>query len=155
ATSATPLATGDPTLNIDPTRSGVEPDIAFTGANDTVAWVVWYEKEATEIDGLRSNEMVFAAKIVADATADGGFHWRAVGNGTAGQVNTLDNSGTHGFGACAESQDAEDACALNAVANRDAEDPRVAAGTLTPGNPTVPWVVWSEDFDGGRHAIFV
>jgi hypothetical protein len=30
----------------------------------------------------------------------------------------------------------------------------VAAGTLTPGAPTVPWVVWSEDV-GGRHAIFV
>src|SRR5438093_863792 len=37
-----PLDSGDPTLNIDPTRSGVEPDIAFTGPNDTVAWVVWY-----------------------------------------------------------------------------------------------------------------
>ncbi|MGE0027747.1 MAG: hypothetical protein AB7O78_19895 [Thermoleophilia bacterium] len=30
----------------------------------------------------------------------------------------------------------------------------MAAGTLTPGQPTVPWVVWSEDV-GGRHAVFV
>ena len=151
----TSLATGDPTLNIDPTRSGVEPDIAFTGPNDTVAWVVWYEEDPTGIDGLRNNDMVFAARIVADATADGGFHWRAVGNGTAGQTNVLDTSGTHGFGSCAESQDAEDKCTLNAQARRDAENPRVAAGTLTPGGTTVPWVVWQEDLGVDNHAIFV
>ncbi len=152
-----PSVSGDPTLNIDPTRSGVEPDIAFTGPNDTVAWVVWYEEDATQIDGLRSNEMVFAARIVADAAADGGFHWLAVGNGTAGQTNVLDTSGAHGFGNCAESQDAEDACSLNAIASRDAENPRVAAGTLTPGGPTVPWVVWQEDLGAGdgKHAVFV
>ena len=152
-----PSVSGDPTLNIDPTRSGVEPDIAFTGPNDTVAWVVWYEEDGTQIDGLSSNDMIFAAKIVADANADGGFHWLAVGNGTAGQTNALDTSGAHGFGNCAESQDAEDACSLNAIARRDAENPRVAAGTLKPGNPTVPWVVWQEDLGAGdgKHAIFV
>ena len=37
----------------------------------------------------------------------------------------------------------------------DAEDPRVAAGTLTPGGATVPWIVWSEDTGSGTHAIFV
>ena len=31
----------------------------------------------------------------------------------------------------------------------------LASGTLTPGQPTVPWVVWEEDIGGGRHAIFV
>jgi hypothetical protein len=152
-----PLDSGDPTLNVDPTRSGVEPDIAFTGANDTVAWVVWYEEDPSQIDGLRGNDMVFAAKIVADATADGGFHWVAVGNGTAGQTNVLDTSGAHGFGNCAESQDAENACTLNAVARRDAENPRVAAGTLKPGGATGPWVVWQEDLGlgSGKHAVFV
>src|SRR5207249_1219202 len=152
-----PLDSGDPTLNIDPTRSGVEPDIAFTGPNDTVAWVVWYEEDPSQIDGLRGNDMVFAAKIVADATADGGFRWVAVGNGTAGQTNVLDTSGAHGFGSCAESQDAEDACTLNAIARRDAENPRVAAGTLKPGGTTVPWVVWQEDLGlgDGKHAVFV
>src|SRR5262245_6081313 len=155
-TGPIPSDSGDPTLNIDPTRSGVEPDIAFTGPNDTVAWVVWYEEDPTQIDGLRSNDMVFASKIVADATADGGFHWLAVGNGTAGQTNVLDTSGAHGFGNCAESQDAEDGCTLNAIARRDAENPRVAAGTLTAGGTTVPWVVWQEDLLGdGKHAIFV
>jgi hypothetical protein len=150
-------ATGDPTLNIDPSRNGVEPDVAFTGPNDTVAWVLWYEKDASHL-GLRNNEQVFAAKIVSDANADGGFHWQAVGSGTAGppvQVNPLDTSGTNGFGPCAASTAAEDACSLNANSERDAEDVRVAAGTLTPGTPTVPWAVWSEDTGQGNHGIFV
>jgi hypothetical protein len=142
-------AKGDPTLNVDPSRNGVEPDIAFTGPNDTVAWTVWYEKDDSNI-GLRNNEQVFAAKIVKDPTADGGFNWRAVGNGTAGQTNTLDTTGANGFGNCAASTTAEDACSLNKVPTNDAEDPRVAAGSLTPGSPTVPWVTWSEN-----GAIFV
>jgi hypothetical protein len=146
-------ATGDPTLDIDPSRDGIEPDVAFTGANDTVAWVVWYEVGSSHL-GLRDNDQVFAAKIVADPKADGGFHWRAVGNGTAGQVNTLDTTGANGFGNCSASTSAEDACSLNKLAGNDAEDPRVAAGSLTPGGTTVPWVTWSEDV-GGHHAIFV
>ncbi len=68
----------DPSLNVDPTRNGVEPDIAFTGASDGVPWVVWYEKGKGTL-GLNENEMVFAARAVKDETADGGFHWEAVG----------------------------------------------------------------------------
>jgi hypothetical protein len=147
-------ATGDPTLNVDPSRNGIEPDIAFTGPSDTVAWVVWYETGSSAL-GLRGNEQVFAARIVASATADGGFAWRAVGNGTTGQNNPLDTSGANGFGPCAAAPAAEDACSLNKAPANDAEDPRVATGTLMPGNPTVPWVVWAEDVSGGRHAIFV
>lgn len=148
-------ATVDPTLNVDPTRSGVEPDIAFTGPDDKVVWTVWYEKGPSALPGLRGNEMVFAAKAVANAAADGGFQWVAVGGGTAGQTNVLDGSGTHGFGPCAESAEHEDDCTLNVDNLGDAENPRVAAGTLTPGQPTVPWVVWEEDIDAGRHAIFL
>jgi hypothetical protein len=144
---------GDPSLNIDPSRNGVEPDIAFTGPNDTVGWTVWYEKDDSHL-GLRNNEQVFAARIVQDPSADGGFSWRAVGNGTAGQNNILDTSGANGFGACSVNTAAEDACSLNKVAGNDAEDPRVATGTLTPGGTTVPWVTWSEDV-GGHHAVFV
>ncbi len=147
-------STGDPTLNVDPSRDGVEPDIAFTGPSDKVGWTVWYEKGSSHL-GLRGNEQVFAAKIVADAAADGGFHWQAVGNGTATQTNPLDTSGSNGFGQCATSTTAEDACSLNASPTRDAEDPSVAAGTLSAGSPTVPWVVWSEDTGNGRHAIFI
>jgi hypothetical protein len=153
AENAGSSATGDPTLNVDPSRNGVEPDIAFTGASDSVAWTVWYEKDHSQI-GLRDNEQVFAARIVKDPTADGGFNWKAVGNGTATTTNTLDTTGATGFGSCAASTASEDACSLNRVATNNAEDPRVAAGTLTAGQPTVPWTVWSEDV-GGHHAIFV
>lgn len=59
-------STGDPTLNVDPSRDGIEPDIVFTGPNDTVAWVVWYEKDASHL-GLRNNEQVLTppAKTVS------------------------------------------------------------------------------------------
>ena len=86
-------------------------------------------------------------------TADGGFHWKAVGNGTRRRQHARHDR-ANGFGPCAESTQAEDACSLNKLAGNDAEDPRVAAGTLVPGTPTVPWVTWSEDV-GGHHAIFV
>ena len=150
---------GDPTLNVDPSRDGIEPDIAFTGASDKVAWVVWYEVGSSQL-GLRGNDQVFAAKIVADPAADGGFHWQAVGSGTAGKTNVLDTSSSPpGFGPCAASTGAEDACSLNANPNNGAEDPRVASGTLCqpapPCTPTVPWVVWAEDTGSGKHAIFV
>jgi len=136
----------DPSLNIDPTRNGVEPDIAFTGANDSVPWVVWYEKDSTAISGLRSNEMVFAAKGISDGVAaNGGFHWIAVGRRLSA---TLDRTDVNGFGSCAASVVNERSCSLNSNPNGDAEDPRVAAGTMTPGQPTVPWVVWDEKFRG-------
>src|SRR5439155_459406 len=131
-----------PSLNIHVLRTAENPSAAGGAA---VAWVVWYEEDPTAVAGLRNTDMVFAARIVADGTADGGFRWVAVGNGTAGQTNVLDTSGAHGFGNCAETEAAEDACTLNAVARRDAENPRVAAGTLQPGGATVPWVVWQED----------
>src|SRR5437867_672923 len=147
-----------PSLNIHTDRTAENPSVAGGAAvagADPVPWVVWYEEDPTGISGLRNNDMVFASKIVADGAADGGFHWLAVGNGTAGQTNVLDTSGTHGFGSCAESREAEDGCTLNKVAGNDAENPRFAAGTLTPGNPTVPWVVWQEVIGGGTHAVFV
>jgi hypothetical protein len=146
-------ATGDPTLSVDPTRDAIEPDVAFAGLNDTVPWVVWYEQNRG-LNGI-GNELVFAAKAVPDAAADGGFHWVAVGNGTAGQTNVLNTSGANLFGACAAGATQERACSLNKDAGVDAEDPRVAAGTLTPGGATVPWVAWSEAIGAGRHGIFV
>jgi hypothetical protein len=148
-------SSGDPSLNVDPSRNGIEPDIAFTGANDKVAWTVWYEVGSSSL-GLRGNDQVFAAKIVADSSADGGFHWQVVGRGTAGQANPLDTSSNPpGFGPCAASTGAEDACSMNANPARQAEDPRVAAGTTAAGTPTVPWVVWAEDTGSGNHAIFI
>jgi hypothetical protein len=146
---------GDPSLNVDRTRDGIEPDIAFTGPNDSVPWVVWYEQNASGA-GLNNNEMVFAAKAVAPSTApaptgnvDGGFNWIAVGNGAQG---VLDNSAGGGF--CGQSIPNENACSLNANPAADAEDPRVAAGTMSSGNPTVPWVVWDEG-PAGAEQVFV
>jgi hypothetical protein len=142
----------DPSLNVDPTRDGVEPDIAFTGTNDGVPWVVWYEENATGIGGLHNNEMVFAAKGISDGVgANGGFHWVAVGSQLSA---TLDTTGTNKFGGCAESATNEAGCSLNKNANENAEDPRVAAGTMNPAKATVPWVAWDEEVSG-VHQIFV
>jgi hypothetical protein len=144
----------DPTLNVDPSRDGVQPDIAFTGPSDTVPWVVWYEQGTSKL-GLRNNEQVFAAKLIGNRDGDGDIQAQAVGSGTAGLTETLDNTGAKHFGDCSASKANEDACSLNNDPSADAHDPRVAAGTLVPGNPTVPWVVWSEDIGGGTDAIFV
>jgi hypothetical protein len=141
----------DPSLNVDPTRAGIEPDIAFAGTEDKVPWVVWYEVGASGL-GLNGNETVFAAKAVKDETAGaGGFHWVAVGNRSSG---TLDTSGTNKFGACAESKGHEEKCSLNSDPKADAEDPRIAAGTMSPEAPTSPWVAWDETVNG-VHQVFV
>jgi hypothetical protein len=158
----------DPSLNIDPTRSGIEGDIAFTGPNDTVPWVVWYENSDSNGGhasglSLQNEDMVFAAKAVADASGDGNFHWQVVGLGTAGQTNLLDTSGvTHKFGPCAESVTAENACSLNIFASSNlaagsgAENPSVTAGTMVAGSNTTPWISWDENSsNGGQHSVFV
>ena len=150
--STIPPSTNDPSLNVDRTRDGVEPDMAFTGASDTVPWVVWYEQNHST-DGLHDNEMVFAAKAFGDTTADGQFQLQVFGTGGMG---VLDNT-AHG-GACGVSKPAEEGCSLNKNVNADAEDPRVAAGAMTPGNPTVPWVVWDEGSaapNANNNSIFV
>ena len=141
----------EPSLNVDTTREGVEPDIAFAGASDGVPWIVWYEEGSSSI-GLDENEQVFAAKAVSDGEgANGGFHWVAVGSGLGA---TLDTSGPSGIGKCAESRANEELCSLNRDPHKDAEKPRVAAGTMNPANPTVPWVTWDETFEGKRQ-VFV
>ncbi|MFN8121894.1 MAG: hypothetical protein U0237_05640 [Thermoleophilia bacterium] len=128
----------DASLNVDTTRDAIEPDGAFTGPGDTVPWVVWYETGPSP-RGLAGNEMVFAAKAVRDDAAKGGFHWVAVGRAGSGILDASDSGGP-----CAANGVAEAACSLNADPALDARDPRVAAGTMTPGSPTVPWVVWAE-----------
>jgi hypothetical protein len=149
---------GDPSLNVDPTRDGVEPDIAFTGAQDSVPWVVWYEQNGTgtPVDGnqLQSNEMVFAARGITDAGAgvDGQMHWQVVGQGLQGVLDTT--GANHGFGTCGENAANEAQCSLNANTSAEAEDPRVAGGTMNPANPTVPWVIWDEG-PAGHHQVFV
>jgi hypothetical protein len=149
----------DPSLNVDPTRNGVEPDIAFTGnangVQDGVPWVVWYEEDNTDtgVSGLtHNNEMVFAAKGVGDGVpANGGFHWVDVGSQASA---TLDATGNNHFGPCAATDAAEGQCSLNHNPKADAENPRVAAGTMNPANATVPWVAWDEDVEGVKQ-VFV
>jgi hypothetical protein len=143
----------DPSLNVDMGRDGDEPDIAFTGANDAVPWVVWYELGAGS-GGLHSNDLVFAAKGIAPSgsptgTVDGSLVWTAVGSAGSG---VLDASAAGG--PCGGSAAAEGACSLNADASKDAEDPRVAAGAMDPSAATVPWVVWDETV-GATKQVFV
>jgi hypothetical protein len=137
----------DPSLNVDVTRNGIEPDIAFAGLNDGVPWVVWYEKDSSTA-GLANNELVFAAKAETDGAAgvDGGFHWHVIGNNGNGILNAATS--------CAANLGAEQACSLNHNPAADAEDPQVAAGTMNPANPTAPWVTWDETV-GGVHQVFV
>jgi hypothetical protein len=96
--------------------------------------------------------MVFAAKGVSDGVgANGGFHWVAVGNALQG---TLDLTGANKFGSCVASASNESKCSISRVTTADAENPRVAAGTMSSASPTVPWVAWDEKV-AGFDRIFV
>ncbi|MDX6646659.1 MAG: hypothetical protein QOK40_2386 [Miltoncostaeaceae bacterium] len=135
-----------PSLNdeIGATRDAVHPDIAFTGPNSTVPWVVWYEEPAGGAPQVApENQRVFASKFVPDtAQGDRGGKWIPVGNSTACAFATANED--------------RDACSLNAVGNANAENPNVTAGSLDPTKPTVPWVAWHEEATpGGIHLIFV
>jgi hypothetical protein len=160
----------DPSLSIDPSRAGIEGDIAFTGANDTVAWVVWYENSDSNgghpsSHGLFDADMVFAARAIADGTGDGGFHWQVVGLGTAGKTaanDILNTSGANGIGECGASTASEQACSLDVAsatglnAGTGAENPSVTAGTMVAGKATTPWIAWDESTaNGGLHSVFV
>lgn len=160
----------DPSLNIDPSRAGIEGDIAFTGPNDTVPWAVWYENSDSNgghpsSHGLFDADMVFAARAIADGTGDGGFHWQVVGLGTAGKTaanDILNTSGANGIGECGASAANEQACSLDVAsatgltAGTGAENPTVTAGTLVAGKATTPWIAWDESTANGvLHAVFV
>ena len=107
----------DPSLNVDVKRDGIEPDIAFTGANDGVPWVVWYEQNPGTT-GLAGNELVFAAKGEPDTSAGvvGGFHWHVIGNTGNGILNAANS--------CAGSLAAEQAARSTAIRPRT---PRIRA----------------------------
>ena len=143
-------AAADASLNVDPTRVANQPQIVFAGSQDSVPWVVWYETGSPTPAGLSSKGLVFAAEGISDPTALGGIHWQAVGNQLSG---TLDHVGA-GFGTCAASVTNEGQCSLNADPGQNAEDPRVTAGAMSAGSPTVPWVVWDEQ-SGSATQIFV
>jgi hypothetical protein len=161
----------DPSLNVDPSRDGIQADIAFTGASDAVPWVIWYENSdnGEVTNGLLNADMVFAARGIADPSGDGGIHWQVVGLGTAGRGSSqdiLNPSGSNHAGDCATSQAIELQCSLDAdqtlsdaqtlTDGNGAENPQVTAGTMVPGKPTTPWITWDEsNTNGGQHAVFV
>ena len=161
----------DPSLNIDPSRSGIEGDIAFTGPNDTVPWVVWYENSDSNGGhpstlGLFDADMVFAARAIADASGDGGFHWQVVGLGTAGKTATQDILNTSGdqrtSATAGRAARNEQACSLDVAsatglsAGTGGENPTVTAGTMVAGKATTPWIAWDESTaNGGLHSVFV
>jgi hypothetical protein len=55
---------------------------------------------------------------------------------------------------CGKSTLNEERCSLNTNPEQDAEDPRVAGGTMNPAKATVPWVAWDETVRGVKQ-IFV
>jgi hypothetical protein len=145
---------GDTSLNVDRARDAIEPDVAFTGPNDSVPWVVWYEQNVGT-SGLATSQQVFAAKGVVPGasaptgTVDGGLEWVVVGKTGQGVLDATAEGGP-----CAASLTAEASCSLNVDPSQDSEDPRIAAGTMDPASPPVPWVVWDE-LAGGIQRVFV
>ena len=90
-------------MNVDRTRDGIEPDIAFTGASDSGAVGRLVRERQQCGDSLNNNEMVFAAKGVAPSaappptgTVDGGFNWVAVGATGSGVLDASAHGGNCG-----------------------------------------------------------
>ncbi len=119
-----------PSLNFNPASDASQPDIVFSGPNNTVPWTIWQEKDTTGQQVTR----IFASKAVADGTAEGGFRWDIQPACTGAGQN----------------------CALNRNFFRDAMNPRIASGALAEEDQTKPkpWAVWQE-FDGAHWQIFV
>ena len=69
----------------DPSRDGIQADIAFTGATTPSRGSSGTRTATTAAVALLNADMVFAAPGIADTTGDGGFAWQVVGLGTAGK----------------------------------------------------------------------
>lgn len=117
----------EPSLNIDPKRDSQTPSLVFAETGNAVPWVTWYEL------GAGRPSQVFTARGVLDAKAPGGFKWTSVPPCTPD----------------------ENACSLNTNPLKDAEDPTMAAGSVTAGESAVPWITWSEVGPSGKAQIFV
>ncbi len=114
-------------LNASGGQAGL-PDLAFSGANNTVPWVVWQETSGAGVSH------VYAARAVPDAESPGGYRWEVVGR-QAG---------------CAWPND----CALLINPADAALMPRVASGSLPGETVPTPWVTFVEQ-NGGRSEIHV
>jgi hypothetical protein len=117
----------EPTLSVDRLRDGRRPVLAFAETGNAVPWVAWGE------EGAGRPKRIFTSRGVVDAEAPGGVKWV--------HVPACDGD--------------ETACALNTNPLKDAEAPTMAAGSLTPGEATVPWIAWSEIGPSGKSQIFV
>jgi hypothetical protein len=117
----------EPTLNVDPFRHGLGASIVFAETGNAVPWVTWHEA------GGDRPARIFTARGVADANAPGGFRWVF--------VPSCDPD--------------ETACSLNINPLKDALDATMAAGSVTPGEATVPWITWSEIGPSGKWQVFV
>ena len=136
----------DPSLNVDVNRNGIEPDIAFTGANDSVPWVVWYETGPGP--GLASNEMVFAAKAESDTGR------RARWLPLARHRQQRERDPQRRPPRCAASAAAEQACSLNSSPGGGRRGPAGRRRDDEPGQPDRSWVTWDETV-GGVTQVFV
>ncbi len=122
------IADGLPTLSIDRFRNSLRPTGVFAETANSVPWVTWHEADHDR------PSRIFTARGVADANAPGGFNWISV---PACQPND------------------ETSCALNINPLKDAKDASMAAGSLLPGESTVPWIAWPELGQNGKWQIFV
>ena len=164
------LAQDDPSLNIDPSRSGIEGDIAFTGPNDTVPWVVWYEN--TDSNGVHPRTTVCSTRTWCSqrvrfrtppaTVASTGRSWGSALAERTATHDILNNSGANGIGECGASGANEQACSLDVASAAaldqgvGAENPTVTAGTMVAGKATTPWIAWDESSaNGGLHSVFV
>ncbi len=121
-----------PSLNFNVNNDATQPDIVFSGPNNTVPWAIWQEQDTTSQHISR----IFASKAIADASAGvvGGFRWDIQPACTGIGQN----------------------CALNRDFFRSAMNPRIATGALAEDDQTKPkpWAVWQE-FNGNAWQIFV
>jgi hypothetical protein len=117
----------EPTLNVDRFRNSLHPTGVFAETGNSVPWVTWHET------GRDRPSRIFTARGVVDAKTPGGFKW----------INVP------------PCQPDETACALNINPLKDAKDASMAAGSLTAGEASVPWIVWPELGQTGKWQIFV
>ncbi len=117
----------EPTLNLDVNSDGRSPSGVFAETGNSVPWIIWTEHG----DGRLGR--VFTVRGVADANTPGGFKWISVPP-------------------CSPD---EGACTLNVNPLREAKDASMTAGSLQPGEASVPWTVWAEVGPSGKLQIFV
>ena len=117
----------EPSLNVDRFRRSLHPTGVFAETGNMVPWVTWSES------GGDRPERIFTARGVADAKTPGGFKWINVPTCTPDET----------------------ACALNVNPLKDAREASMAAGSVIPGEASVPWIAWAEVGPSGKTQVVV